>query len=1080
MITRKWALVGRLILGCLWLWLGVVPLQAQGPEGQGIAPLVLDEGWQYRWGDSSLEAAMAEEGAWQPLDTLRFPRQAESFLWLRVTLPANQWRDPTLYLPGVYRTVELYDVRGLLYQDPAMIDPGHFQGYRWHLIPLEPPFAGQTLYFRIYSDQAHIGLSLPPRLGSRGDLILAMIRQDIDRLLLGGFFIFMGLLPLLAFLRRRQEWAYPTFGLFALTIGIIVVDGTAAKLLFVDAPTVWWYIGLLAAHLMPIGFLTYLEQIFGKGPYSLLRRLLQIHILYSLGVLLAALLTGMPLEAGSRGLEQLMLVGIALVVTLTLAQAVRGNAEARILALGISVLCLAGVLTLLKSLDWFDSPIQFTHWGMLLFVLSLGLILVRRFIETRDLLRLYSQELEQKNEALRQMDRLKDEFLANTSHELRTPLNGIIGLAETMLEGVGGSLEPLQQRNLALIAASGHRLATLVDDILDFAKLKHRQLVLQRKSVNMQAVADLVLTLSEPLCTGKAVRLVNAIPPTIPSVLADENRVQQILHNLVGNAIKFSKQGEVRVSAEPRAGWLAISVADEGIGIPEALFERIFESFEQADGSIARQYGGTGLGLSISKQLVALHGGQLTVTSTVGAGSCFTFTLPLAEEAAEPEPTAPRPALAAAPLLRPGSEVESLVAASEATYHILAVDDEPINLQVLSNLLSLRHYHVTTAASGQEALQKLETSRYDLVLLDLMMPGLSGYESCRRIRERFAASELPVILLTAKNQVVDLVEGFQAGANDYLTKPFARDELLARIRTHLRLAKINSAYSRFVPREFLHLLGQESIVEVRLGDQVQMSMSVLFSDIRSFTRLSERMSPRETFNFLNSYLSRTTPVIRAHQGFVDKYIGDAIMALFPQQPEDALTAALALREVLKEYNEHRQSTGYDPIETGIGIHTGSLILGTIGHEDQMQGTVIADTVNIAAHLEALTKRYGASILASGAVLAAIAQPERYERRFLGEVRVKGKQHSLPIYEILNSDPPALREHKMASRERFEAGVREYMAQAWQPALAHFEGALALAPDDPAARYYQGRCQQALRYGPAEGWTAVDLSLDNKL
>ncbi|MCZ0904476.1 response regulator, partial [Microcoleus sp. HI-ES] len=165
---------------------------------------------------------------------------------------------------------------------------------------------------------------------------------------------------------------------------------------------------------------------------------------------------------------------------------------------------------------------------------------------------------------------------------------------------------------------------------------------------------------------------------------------------------------------------------------------------------------------------------------------------------------------------------------------------------------------------------------------------------CEKIREKFTAIEVPIVMLTAKNQVSDLVQGFDAGANDFLTKPFVKNELLARIKTHIRLAKINAAYGRFVPHDFLRFLGHESIVDVRLGDQIQKEMTVLFSDIRSFTTISEAMTPQENFNFINSYLSRVSPVIRAHQGFIDKYIGDAIMALFPESADDAVRAAVEM------------------------------------------------------------------------------------------------------------------------------------------------------------------------------------------
>ncbi|MDX1699855.1 MAG: ATP-binding protein, partial [Melioribacteraceae bacterium] len=233
-----------------------------------------------------------------------------------------------------------------------------------------------------------------------------------------------------------------------------------------------------------------------------------------------------------------------------------------------------------------------------------------------------------RNEKLQQIDRLKDQFLANTSHELRTPLNGIIGIAESMIDGATGELPKKSIWNLGLITSSGKRLANLINDILDFAKLRNRQLVLQKTPVDIHSAANVVLELTKPLVTQKELDLVNDVPSNLELADADENRLQQILHNLVGNAVKFTDEGMVRITAERQNGHIKIDISDTGIGIPEDKFDTIFNSFEQADGSTAREYGGTGLGLTVTKQLVELHGGTIDVQSKVGEGSTFSFTLP--------------------------------------------------------------------------------------------------------------------------------------------------------------------------------------------------------------------------------------------------------------------------------------------------------------------------------------------------------------------------------------------------------------------------------------------------------------------
>ncbi|MDM8558951.1 SpoIIE family protein phosphatase [Candidatus Parabeggiatoa sp. HSG14] len=408
--------------------------------------------------------------------------------------------------------------------------------------------------------------------------------------------------------------------------------------------------------------------------------------------------------------------------------------------------------------------------------------------------------LENKNQELQELDKVKDEFLANTSHELRTPLNGIIGLAESLIDGAAGKLDDKVKANLAMIMGSGKRLFALVNDILDFSKLKHQDIELQLKPMSLREIAEIVLTLSQSLKGQKDLQLVNAIDINLPPALADENRVQQIFYNLVGNAIKFTESGQVKISAkvenlegEGNLSYLEITISDTGIGIPEDKLDRIFESFEQAEGSTAREYGGTGLGLTVTKQLVQLHSGKIWVESTQGEGSQFKFTLPISEEGETSQPS--QDSITNKSLLKNvfSPAISTSQATGEGQIKILAVDDEPVNLQVLVNHLSLHDYIVIKALSGIEALTLLEEGlKPDIILLDVMMPKMTGYEVMRKIRETYEINELPALLLTAKNQVSDLVTGLDSGANDYLTKPVSKDELLARIKTHLNIKRLKA------------------------------------------------------------------------------------------------------------------------------------------------------------------------------------------------------------------------------------------------------------------------------------------------
>ena len=443
-----------------------------------------------------------------------------------------------------------------------------------------------------------------------------------------------------------------------------------------------------------------------------------------------------------------------------------------------------------------------TWWAYILYILALaGIVYLPLFLWAQKKKRSYERSVAQR---LKQLDRLKDEFLSNTSHELRTPLNGIIGLTESLIDGAVGPINEKFAANLLMISTSAKRLAHLVNDILDFSTLRNKSLELHKRPVDLYALTNVVLMLSKPLIGSKKLELINDIGPAAPAVEADENRLQQIMHNLVGNAIKFTESGIVNVSAGIEKDMIHVQVSDTGIGIPEEKHEKIFESFEQAEGSTARPYGGTGLGLAVTKQLVELHGGKIWVESTVGKGSTVTFTLPLSKKEAvkeEQETKSPGVEIPVFEIPQQGAVKDESdhykAVLNSSDFHILVVDDDPINRQVIRNLLSIQNYNVTEVSSGHEAVQALESStQIDLILLDIMMPRMSGYEVCEKIREQRHKHELPIIFLTAKTHPTDLVTAFKAGGNDFISKPVSKGELLSRVQTHLQLLQVHRNLSK--------------------------------------------------------------------------------------------------------------------------------------------------------------------------------------------------------------------------------------------------------------------------------------------
>ncbi|MCE3198212.1 hybrid sensor histidine kinase/response regulator [Paenibacillus sonchi] len=392
-------------------------------------------------------------------------------------------------------------------------------------------------------------------------------------------------------------------------------------------------------------------------------------------------------------------------------------------------------------------------------------------------------------------DKRKDEFLVNTSHELRNPLQGISTMLQVILDDQAHPVHPKQQERVEIIKKVSSRMSFMLDDLIDITRLKEQTIPLEIKPVRLQSVVSGVLDMIKVMLDGKPVQLRADIEDTFPAVQADEQRVIQILFNLLHNAVKFTDKGFITVRAVRKGPMAEVQVEDTGIGIPEEALLQIFHPYEQADNHFKRASGGFGLGLSICRQLVELHGGTITAESSLGERTLFRFTLPLGdgnpgEEDLQPlsltNLSVPLDEIAAAaepPVDRAIFPNESGAPACR----ILIVDDDAVNLNVLAQMLGTEGYMIDAVTSAELALAETKRQRYDLVITDVMMPHMSGYELTELIRERFNISELPILLLTARVRTEDILTGFRAGANDYVKKPVDAWELKARVHALTQL-----------------------------------------------------------------------------------------------------------------------------------------------------------------------------------------------------------------------------------------------------------------------------------------------------
>jgi class 3 adenylate cyclase len=381
------------------------------------------------------------------------------------------------------------------------------------------------------------------------------------------------------------------------------------------------------------------------------------------------------------------------------------------------------------------------------------------------------------------------------------------------------------------------------------------------------------------------------------------------------------------------------------------------------------------------------------------------------------------------------------------------VDDES-TIEKIKELMNSGNDHVDEAVHKSSygeyissfALIRGPAKPSGIVMLDISAASIRAFENATQklsitvFLAAFVLSLLLALLLThyitgPVRVLSDAVQEMASGKLNIVVNWNSRDEFgeLARNMTgmagHLHQArdqilKINETFRKFVPADFLEFLRRKDLTEIRLGDQVEQHLTILFSDIRSFTSLSEKLTPEQSFSFINSYLNRMGPVIRAHNGFIDKYMGDGIMALFARSAEDAVLAAVAMRKQLNEYNKERSAKNYLPIEIGAGIHTGRMMLGIVGEEMRMDGTVISDAVNIASRMESLTKAYACNILISADVYLQLGSDLAGETRYLGPMDMPGKENKIEIYQVFAGEPDPLRERKKATRLAFEEAMRQ--------------------------------------------------------
>jgi len=669
-------------------------------------------------------------------------------------------------------------------------------------------------------------------------------------------FLIMGLYYLGLFSQHRNDPSLAVLG-FVFVCMAIYASVNGEKVLFeaVGQLPFWLYFRIQMVSIvgMGLGFFLYVHTAFRSYGFKWLVRagLVAGAILAVLNIGFATQLSSGPFRQMTSLYATLSVLYATYVFVLAALHKVAGSGYLAMAAMALNALALSRNLNFYFGMPIYSLP----PIEPFLVLLMLALLMSLRFSNA-------FRQIEQLSEQLLQVDKVKDDFLARTSHEFKTPLHGVMNISRSMLDDAAHPPTAEQREKLQLITDITKRLSQLVYDILDLSRLKQGELRIVPAPIDVRSVAEVQVRFYSYLCAERSIQLMNHVPAQLPSALADESRLSQVIGNLLDNAIKHTENGSIVVTGTERGGKLEIAVQDTGKGIDPHDIPLIFEPFKSLEGTQRR---GFGLGLPIARQLIELQNGTLSVASTPGVGSTFTIALPIADPKREAPPSESR-----APYGPKETEY-----AFATPYHssrsgkptVLIVDDQYVNLKVLLDALHTLDYGVIAVKNGYEALEQVEQSgKIDLVILDLMMPGLSGYEVCQEIRKRYSLLELPVLMVTAAIQPQDKVAAFQAGANDYLPKPFDLEELKARIGSllamkesfgravHLEVAFLQSQIKPHFLYNVLNSIVASSYTDVERARKMIADLADYLRGSFRFSNMEGRIGFAEEFKLIQTYV----------------------------------------------------------------------------------------------------------------------------------------------------------------------------------------------------------------------------------
>lgn len=790
------------------------------------------ERFKYHVGDSP----KTEAGEWKWLKGsaeewktsgfhLRVDKKAP-FIWKKLQLPKNTTHKKALFIRSIHQSFEVYQKNQRIYQFGDLEHPKGpiFMGSPWHIIPLQ---GDHPLFFRIYSDSHLIGIDGIPVVDTAENLLKKLFIQDILRQLLATVLLFTGIAGLM-FVFRSKESRILWFSLFSIGMGIHTFCWASSIQFFFQFPIVIEYIKVFSLNLSLICLCIFINVVLFEGKHIKIPVVINTLVIYTV---ISFLLSLLGFNSIVNPLTMLFFPDFFTILFLTFITyqtvftkkelTAQNRNDARVLLVSFITILIYIVKDMLARNNLNAWSTHSAYIGAFMLVFSSLFVIVSHYLN--------------RVRELRASLETRDHLFLSTAHEIKIPLNGIMGTSQKMLDK-NPNLSKAVKGSVEVVIANVRKLFGLVNDTVDSVKLKQDAILLNKKAIDVRHAVEIVLNFYSFTTEHKNLVLTNKVPETLPAAHGDYFRLVQILHNLISNAIKFTDEGLIMATAEQKFDYIEICIEDTGAGISPEKLAHIFNLAEHK-AFHSKSHPLAGLGLFITKSLVELHGGEIRVESTPHKGTKFFFTIPFTTHEAEEFDDN----LVLNSLYTDETQKMNLTSSADNP-NILIVDSDRQNItRIIKQLVGT--YNIWQASSGAEALTMIEKNKPDMVLLEMALPDVPGIDVCRTVRKKYSKIELPIVFQTIKDSYFLMNEAFGAGGNDYITKPFTKMELMARIENHLNLNEEQEKIPEVV----------YNIIKL-LDDIVYIKSARNYCDLFSYENKFRLRSIRITLNDICKYL----------------------------------------------------------------------------------------------------------------------------------------------------------------------------------------------------------------------------------